>query len=331
MNSVTSTRRLAVSQLYTQLCGFFSRLPSSRCVDPLAARALQFIESLVDLKDGHIAGKGAPVGLHNYGTSVNLMALKATGQDKKYAATVVAAANYLKKLQWDEGEGKNPEDAIYGGAGYGGGSRPDLSNSQYFLDALVAAGVAKDDQVFRKAAIYVSRCQNLKGDPNDQPWAAKINDDSFIYGAGPAGATRGATTPDGSRPGYGSMIYAGLKSLVICGVAREDPRCKKELEWIGKHYTVDDNPGMPAGAAQPGLYYYLATMAKCLDTLGSAEVVDAEGKKHDWRADITAALAKRQRKDGSWVNETPAWMESNPDLCTADALLALSYCKPKAK
>jgi squalene-hopene/tetraprenyl-beta-curcumene cyclase len=57
-------------------------------------------------------------------------------------------------------------------------------------------------------------------------------------------------------------------------------------------------------------------------------VVDAQGNKHDWRADITAALAKRQRPDGSWVNDQH-WMESNPNLVTGYALMALSHCKPK--
>ncbi len=299
--------------------------------DPAAAKALKFVESLVDPKEGHIAGAGSKVALHNYVTSVNLIALHAANVDKRYAAPVAAAAAYLKKLQWDEGEGKKPEDAVYGGAGYGGGSRPDLSNTQFFLDALVAANTPKDDPAFQKALVYVSRCQNFKSEFNDQPWAGKINDGSFIYGAGPAGETRGAQGENGARPGYGSMTYAGLKSMVICGVSRDDPRYKKAMEWVGKHYSVDLNPGMPAGSGERGLYYYLATMARCLDALGEDFVVDADGVKHDWRADVTAALANRQRKDGAWTNEIGNWMESNPDLCTADALTALSYCKPKAK
>jgi squalene-hopene/tetraprenyl-beta-curcumene cyclase len=69
-------------------------------------------------------------------------------------------------------------------------------------------------------------------------------------------------------------------------------------------------------------------MAKCLATLGIDEVVDADGNKHDWRADITAALAKRQRPDGSWINEIH-WMEADPNLVTGYSLMALSYCKPK--
>jgi squalene-hopene/tetraprenyl-beta-curcumene cyclase len=298
--------------------------------DQAAARGLKFLETLIDPKEGHISGAGSKKGLLNYGTSVNAMAFKASG-NTKYDATIAKAVAFLKDLQWDEGEGKSPKDDIYGGAGYGGGSRPDLSNTHFFLDALTAAGVPRDDPAFKKAVIYVSRCQNLKGEANDQPWAGKINDGSFIYGAGPAGETRGDPGSDGARPGYGSMTYAGIKALLQCGVSKDDVRIKKALEWVSKHYTVDANPGMPANAVKRGHYYYLMTMARCLDALGIDEIIDAEGKKHDWRAEITGALAALQRKDGSWVNETTAWMEGNPDLCTAYALITLGYCKPKMK
>jgi squalene-hopene/tetraprenyl-beta-curcumene cyclase len=70
-------------------------------------------------------------------------------------------------------------------------------------------------------------------------------------------------------------------------------------------------------------------MAKCLDVLGKDEVVDAAGKRHDWRADLTAALARRQRPDGSWLNDKDHWMERNPHLVTGYALMALSHCKPR--
>ena len=66
---------------------------------------------------------------------------------------------------------------------------------------------------------------------------------------------------------------------------------------------MDANPGMPEVRKHWGLYYYYHTMAKCLDTLGLDKVKDAAGKEHDWRADITAALAKRQNEDGSWRND----------------------------
>ena len=43
--------------------------------DPMAAKALTYIESLINAKEGHIAGKSPVRGLQNYVTSVNLMAL----------------------------------------------------------------------------------------------------------------------------------------------------------------------------------------------------------------------------------------------------------------
>jgi squalene-hopene/tetraprenyl-beta-curcumene cyclase len=297
--------------------------------DPLAARALGYIESLVNPQAGHIAGQGAQVQLQNYVTSVNVMALSAANRADRYKKVIGDAAAFLKKLQWDEEEGKGPDSDFYGGAGYDSQSRPDLSNTQFFLDALKAAGVPKDDPAVKRALMFVSRCQNLKGETNDQPWAGKIDDGSFIYSAAAGGQTKADVQPGGGLTGYGSMTYAGVKSLIYCGVGKDDPRIKKAYEWITKHYTLDENPGMPKARAQWGLYYYYHTMAKCLDTLGVDVLVDAAGGKHDWRADITAALAKRQRPDGSWLNEQDRWMEGDPALVTGYALMALGHCKPR--
>lgn len=297
--------------------------------DPAADKAVKYVTSLVNPKAGHIAGQNPRVQLQNYVTSVNVMALMAASRDD-YKQVVHDAVKFLKKLQWDEEQGKDRANDFHGGAGYDSKSRPDLSNTQLFLDALKAAGVPSNDPAVQKALIFVSRCQNLKGEHNDQPWAAKINDGSFIYSAAGGGETKSEPLPDGGLPGYGSMTYAGIKSMIYCGVSRDDPRMKKAYEWITKHYTVDENPGMPPGRKAWGLYYYYHTMAKCLDAMGLDEVTDANGKKHDWRADITAALAKRQKPDGSWIGDS-RWMEGDPNLVTGYALMALSYCKPKGK
>ncbi len=298
--------------------------------DPLAEKGLKYVESLINPKAGHIAGQDPKMQLQNYVTSVNVLALTTADRDS-YKAVVADAAKFLKNLQWDEGEGKKPGDDYYGGAGYDSQSRPDLSNTQFFLEALIAAGVPRDDPAFKRAAVFVSRCQNLKGETNDQPWAAKRNDGSFIYSAANGGATKVQDKPDadGGLPGYGSMTYAGIKSLIYCGVSKDDPRIKKAYEWVQKHYALDKNPGMPGERAEWGLYYYYHSMAKCLDVLGVDEVIDADGKKHDWRAEITAELAKRQRDDGSWVNEKDKWMEGDPHLVTGYALMTLGHCKPK--
>jgi squalene-hopene/tetraprenyl-beta-curcumene cyclase len=298
--------------------------------DPVVTKALGYIESLVNTKAGHIAGKDPKVQLQNYVTSVNVMALRAANQDDRYKKVIGDAAEFLKRLQWDEEEGKGPSDNYFGGAGYDSQSRPDLSNTQLFLDALVAANIPKDDPAFKRAAIFVSRCQNLKGEHNDQPWASKIDDGSFIYSAAAGGSTKTEKLPDGAMPGYGSMTYAGIKSLIYCGVSKDDPRVQKAYEWITKHYSVDENPGMPGDHTQWGLYYYYHTMAKCLDLIGVDEVIDANGIHHNWRAEITSALAKRQRPDGSWINVNH-WLEADPNLVTGYALMALAHCKPKVK
>jgi len=299
--------------------------------EPPADKGLQFIEDLVNVKAGHIAGRDDPnPQLLNYVTSVNVMALKEANRDKKYTKIIGNASDFLKKLQWDDEKGKNQDSDFHGGAGYDSQSRPDLSNTQFFLDALKAAGVPQNDPAYTRALIFVSRCQNFKGEGNKAPWAGKINDGSFIYSAAGGGQTKSDKTEDGGLIGYGSMTYAGIKSLIYCGVSKKDERVLKAVEWIKRHYSVDGNPGMPKLKSQQGLYYYYHTMAKCLDALGDDIIEDSAGKKHDWRAEITQALAKRQEKDGAWKNESAeGWMEGDSNLVTGYALMALSYCKPK--
>jgi squalene-hopene/tetraprenyl-beta-curcumene cyclase len=198
-----------------------------------------------------------------------------------------------------------------------------------FLDALNAAGIPKDDPALNKALVFVSRCQNLKTEHNNRPWAGKISDGSFIYTASNGGVTKvddNATAATG-LPGYGSMTYAGIKSMIYCGVPKGDDRITKAYEWIQRNYSVDKNVGMPDARAEWALYYYYCTMAKCLHVMGVDEVVDARGVKHNWRADLIGALAKRQQPNGSFAGNKQ-WMEGDANLTTGYALMALSYCAP---
>ena len=291
-----------------------------------AAKGLSYIESLVNAKEGHLAGD-SKIGIQNYVTSINVMALSAAGREGKYKPVIGNAAEYLKRIQWDDSEKITDKDARFGGSGYGGGgSRPDLSNTAFFLDALKAAGVADNDPAFKNAAVFVSRCQNLKTEHNDQPWAGKINDGSFIYSPANGGVTRKETE---ELIGYVSMTYSGEKSIIYAGVGKDDPRMKAAIGWLKKNYTLDANPGMPPQLSQRGLFYYYQTFAKAQAALGDDTFEDAKGVKHDWQADLFAAIAKRQRADGSWLNETDRWMEGDPNLVTGYVLMSLSYCKPK--
>jgi hypothetical protein len=71
------------------------------------------------------------------------------------------------------------------------------------------------------------------------------------------------------------MTYAGLKSMIYCGVGPDDPRVQAATKWIRQHYTIAENPGMGAD----GLFYYYHTFAKALDAVGEDEFVDASGRR----------------------------------------------------
>ena len=252
--------------------------------DPLVNKSMKYVASLENKESGHLAS-GAKDHLQNYLTSINLLALQQSDA-KKYEATIKKAAAFLKAMPYDEKKDKKPEDVFYGGVGYGGDTRPDMSNTIFCLEALRAGGVPKDDPIFKKVLVYVSRSQNLAGEYNDQPWAGKINDGSFNYGAGPASQSKAKDAPaDTPRPGYGAMTCAGLLALDACGVDHKDPRFQKAWEWLQKEYTVDVDPGMPAGRGGVGYLYYLQALAKCLHMMGVDEITDGKGKKHDWRGD----------------------------------------------
>ncbi len=64
--------------------------------DEPTAKGLKFIEGLVNPKAGHIAGADPKLGLQNYVTSVNVMALVAARRDQKYRPVVGSAVEFLK-------------------------------------------------------------------------------------------------------------------------------------------------------------------------------------------------------------------------------------------
>ncbi len=287
--------------------------------EPIVTKGLAYLEQFVDPQGG------LAVGHANYSTAIALMAFQeANTAGGKYDAIIKGGQKFLKEKQWDEGEGKDPDDVFYGGAGYGGSnSRPDLSNTAFMIEALRETGLPADDPALQKAIVFVSRCQNLDSEFNDQAWAKKVNDGGFIYTAANGGSSVAGEAPGGGLRSYASMTYAGFKSLVYAGLTKDDPRVKTALDYIRKHYSVEENPGL----GQQGLYYYYQAFAKSMATLGSATFTDAKGQEHDWRAELVGALAKRQNADGSWVNPADRFMEGDPNLVTAYALIALANVK----
>jgi hypothetical protein len=287
--------------------------------EPVVAKGLKYLEGQTK-EDGGVYDRI----LANYTTSVAIMAFKEANTNGKYDAALKNAAAFIKKVQHEE----EPTHLDHGGFGYDKKSRPDLSNAGFSVEALLAAGVPKDDPAIQRALKFISRCQNLPGETNDQPFATKTTPEDkggFTYDPHMSDKNKNKTAAGGLRS-LGAMSYSGLKSFLYAGVSKEDPRVKAAVTWIRNHYTLEENPGM----GKAGLFYYYHTFAKAMDALGEEPFVDAKGNKHDWRMELFQTLQKQQLENGSWRNlGERTFQEDNPDLATAFALLSLSYTKKR--
>lgn len=289
--------------------------------NPITQRAIDLVLSARQ-PDGGIYAPGQ--GIKNYQTSVCLMAL-AAAKDPSLNEIIKNAQESLKKDQWDEDEGYQRDHVWYGGAGYGDHKRPDLSNTQLMLEALHQSGLPSDDPAFQKALVFISRSQ-MQSESNDQAFARGTNDGGFIYSPANNGESKaGAVTVAGATHlrTYGSMTYAGFKSLLYAGLSRDDPRVRAAYDWIKNHYTLDENANMPGRQSHEGLYYYYHVFARALTAWNEDVIVDANGDKHDWRGELCTKLTDLQNPDGSWINPADRWREGNPYLVTAYAVLAL--------
>lgn len=288
---------------------------------PVAKRGLAFMLKNVQ-PDGGIYVESE--GVKNYHTSVALMALASTKR-AEHAKVIKDAQDFLRELQWDAGEGHESSDPFYGGQGYGSGKRPDLSNTQLMLEALHESGLPPDDPVYKKALVFVNRCQMLS-ESNDQPFAKGATDGGFIYSPCNGGESKAGTeSVDGQSRlrSYGSMTYAGFKSLLYAKLDRNDPRVKQAVDWIRKNYTLDGNPGMPDSQAKQGLYYYYHAFARAMRAWGEDEFRDSKNTPRNWRTELCEKLLSAQKDNGSWANEADRWLEGSPHLVTAYAVLAL--------
>ncbi len=287
---------------------------------------LDFLASQARI-DGGIYDYGVKV----YTTSVAIEALIDGGREQD-RPLIDGARQFLVDVQADAGEGYSSEaDPHFGGVGYGGDERPDLSNTHMALEAAKRAGEPTDSRFFRQALPFLERNQNL-GEVAANSWPRAAG------GTMVSGTDGGATYMPGNSPAgeddlgdghytarsYGSMTYALTKSFLICGLSKEDARVSAAVRWLADHFTLETNPGFadPTRGSDGRYYYYLA-MARTLHLLDS-DLVDSEGNTIDWRHRLDQHLRQEQRIDGSWINEHSArWLEGAPPLCTAYAVLAL--------
>ena len=306
--------------------------------DRTAARAMQFVAGRTALASGFEPDPSSGIG--TYVASALLMALAAQ-QDDALAEPMSRVRAWIDQAQWTEANGRGADSDWFGGYGYGNRGRPDLSNTQLVLDALHEAGVSTSDPAVQRALAFVARTQNIPG--NDAPWArAGSNDGGFVYTPANGGESfaseaagegrKGENLPEGTRSlrSYGSMTYAGLKSMLFAGLTAEDPRVQAAWSWIRMHYGFAENPGL----GLQGRYYYVHTAARALAAMNSVTVQPvaahtatpgpaAPAGARNWRDDLVDALVPEQRPDGSWKNPVDRWMEGEPEMASIYALLAL--------
>lgn len=276
----------------------------------------------------------------NYCTAVSLIALAAA--DRPQDQAVVRRARAFLMGPDSQFSNLPKDDPSYGGIGYGKRLRPDLSNTQWALEALAMTDhldreplsndpekAKQADLAWERARTFLTNCQNL-AETNQAAWVMSDPDNrgGFIYMPGcdengVAAESKAGEEDMGGKQGlrsYGSMTYAGLKSMLYAKVDKDDVRVKAAFDWIRRHYTFAKNPGVGA----QGHFYYLHTVAKALSVYGDEVVVDQAGKEHPWRAEFIDQVLAMQKPEGFWVNEANSrWMESMPELVTAYSMMAL--------
>ena len=327
----------SVAHTSLSLAAVATALPrEKRSSDPLVKKASAFIVKNVG-EDGGVHLPGMPK-YDNYFTSTALMAL-AIVDDPATKPQREKMRDFILTLQRKE------KGRIEGGFGYNTAGNADLSNSQYAIEALRAAGLPENHPRLQEALRYLERVQNRSENEENKEAVYEMEDEakgkikvvpgndgsaSYEPGVSKAGMTR---LPDGTYVprGYGSMTYALLKCYILVGLEADDPRVQAVIDWVSKNYTWDENPGFRETAKELnkpdapywGLFYYYMTAAKALHVAGVATLDTADGKR-DWRDDLSAAIARRQRDDGSWINEKASrWEESDPIFATGFALISL--------
>ena len=291
-------------------------------------RALVFILTSVQ-EDGSIWRQPAMQrkggGLANYNTAVCMSALHALNRPE-LTPVVQNARTYLSKMQYLDAS------AYRGGMGYDADQgRPytDLSNSYMAYEAmrltqdvedLRAAGEPKADLDWKAAQEFLAQVQNLKS-VNTNSYVSEDADNrgGFAYSPGAGAATTNAEGKVTLRS-YGSMTYAGLLALIYAQVDANDVRVQSAKDWAGRHWSLDENPGM----GQEGLYYFFNVLTKSLAAAGDETLTLPDGRTVVWREEVARKLIALQKPDGSWVNENNRWWEADPNLVTSYTLLALS-------
>ena len=176
-----------------------------------------------------------------------------------------------------------------------GGQVGDNSNSQYAalgLRACAWGGCDIEGATLTKAIEWWEKSQLKSGG-----WAYD---------------SKGVT--DEKAAAYGSMTAGAVSSLIMLKkLKKQDLKGSTVLNrgfwWLGKNFSVEENPGSPAGL-EDWRYYYLYAIERAGDLYPTDEI-----GKQDWYAIGSAHLVKAQRSNGTWIAKNPKF--TVPDTCFA--------------
>jgi hypothetical protein len=183
---------------------------------------------------------------------------------------------------------------------------PDIARLHWAIDALHATdtmlGHKRPKGFWQQANRFISECQST--DPANAKQLGGFSYSPLKPGNDPVAV-------------WGGLTYAGIKALYFAGAQPTDNRIGNGLKWLSKNYSVTVNPGLD----RVGYYYYLYLLTSSQVALGID--LERDGKPINWRQDVVDELLKTQGASGEWRNSSQHWMENNPALCTAYALIAL--------
>lgn len=274
-----------------------------------------FLLSKMD-KRGAISEEQAHIQYRNYTTAMTLIALLQM-DSKKYEKEIQQIQKYLISSQltslprwnWHYGTWNYYETPHLG-------LRVDISVTSYVLEALHKSGLPSSHEVFKKALVFLKRCQNYRPGKG-----SRIFDGGFAFH--PRNSKAGEIQlEDGLTiyASYGSSSCDGLRGLLYCGLPSDSERVKAAKYWLSLHFAVDKNPGFPpedpAGMARGIRFYYYHSLSKSLHISGLAG--------ENYLGQLALYVSKLQRKNGSWKNDTNTMSEDYPTIASSFALLALN-------
>ena len=202
-----------------------------------------------------------------------------------------------------------------------------ISSTAYALDAMAITKrpdveAHRIETMHRTALQFASRCQNFGTGDN------RFDDGGFFFN--PADPARNKGGPAGTdKQGYarfhsaGSSTADGLRVLLHCGQAKDNPRVAAARDWLFKHFDPDHNPGTFNADREilrdAYYFYYAASIADTFTLLG-------EGPE-DWAQQLAKALINRQQDDGSFANAYTDGKEDDPLIATPFALRTMVACR----